>query len=188
VTLGVEITDPKVVRAFAHPARVHILSFLDRRVASLREIAEQIGAPVSQARYHVVRLEAWGLVERVRRAPRRGGLQHFYTARVRPTVSDEVWGELPVIAKRSLVDGLLRHAGAQVDAAVETGGFDRSDCHITRTPLQLDRRGWRAVSRELARTLERIEHIEKESEARLAADPGADPERAWAIMFFFERP
>jgi DNA-binding transcriptional ArsR family regulator len=188
VTEQVEITDPKVARAYAHPARIHILSLLDQRVASLREIADEIRAPLPQTRYHVRQLVSWGFVERVRRPPRRGAIQHLYTARVRPVIQDELWGKLPEIAKRPLIDGLLRHAGAEVDAAVERGGFDRAEAHLTRSALRLDARGWRAVSRELGRTLKRIEHIEQESEARLAADPEVEPELAWAIMFLFERP
>ncbi|MBV9212474.1 MAG: hypothetical protein JOZ25_02385, partial [Actinobacteria bacterium] len=39
LTVPVDITDPRIAKAYAHPLRIHILGMLDDRVASPSEIA-----------------------------------------------------------------------------------------------------------------------------------------------------
>ena len=40
MTVPVDITDPRIAKAYAHPLRIHILGMLDDRVASPSEIPE----------------------------------------------------------------------------------------------------------------------------------------------------
>ena len=94
MTVPIEITDPRLARAYAHPLRIQILALLDNRIASPREIAEELGSPLSNTAYHVRQLVGLGLVELVRRTARRGAIEHHYTARVRPTITDEGWEKL----------------------------------------------------------------------------------------------
>ena len=41
-----DITDPRLVRALAHPLRVRILAVLDEQQASPSALAERLGAPL----------------------------------------------------------------------------------------------------------------------------------------------
>ena len=70
MTIPLDITDARIVRAYAHPLRIHILGLLDNRVASPREIAAELGTPLSNTAYHVRQLVALGLVELVGRRAR----------------------------------------------------------------------------------------------------------------------
>ena len=189
MTLPIDITDPKLVKAYAHPLRIHILGVLDNRVASPSEIAAELEAPLSNTAYHVRQLVALGLVELVGRTARRGAIEHHYTAKVRPTITDEGWAELPGIVKRAVIGGGLQQATTHLVAAAEAGGFDRDDIHFSRTSGRLDREGWRAVSRELASVLERIEAIFKDSEVRASeladADADADVDTSTVLMMHF---
>src|SRR5918997_6731510 len=79
-----DISDPSVIKALTHPLRVQILHALEERTASPSELAEEIGAPLGNVSYHVRQLHALGLIKLVKRTPRRGAIEHYYTAHERP--------------------------------------------------------------------------------------------------------
>ncbi|MEA2459049.1 MAG: hypothetical protein QOC95_2021 [Thermoleophilaceae bacterium] len=97
-----DIGDTRLVKAFAHPLRVQILSTLEERVASPSDLAAELDAPLGNVSYHVRTLVDLGLVELVRRRTRRGAVEHYYQARGRAqvrsrqsvTLDDEGWSEL----------------------------------------------------------------------------------------------
>lgn len=188
MTVPIEITDPRLVRAFAHPLRADILALLHNRTASPSEIAAELGTPLSNTSYHVRQLAALGFVELVRRTARRGAIEHHYTAKVRPTITDEGWRQLPEIVRQSLMDGWLKQTMVQILAAADARGFDREDTHHTRTTGRLDAEGWKALSIELRRTLERVDAIFEESGARLADDPHAEGLETTVVLMQFEGP
>jgi DNA-binding transcriptional ArsR family regulator len=170
VSPDVNISDPKLAKAYAHPLRIHILELLDGRVASPRELADELGAPLSNTSYHVRQLVSLGLVELVGRTARRGAIEHHYTSKGRPTISDDGWARLPrIVQKTILLDGIKKAIGEMARAA-EEGGFERPDIHYTRTVGKLDPQAWMDVSRELRATLERIEQIVEDSSERDAAE------------------
>lgn len=188
MTIPLDITDPKLVRAYAHPLRIRILGLLDNRTASPSEIATELGTPLSNTSYHVRQLVALGLVELVGRTARRGAIEHHYTARVRPTITDAGWAKLPDIVKRAVVEGWLQQTIAHVVNAAQAGGFHRDDAHHSRTAGRVDDEGWSELSRELALMLERAERIVEESEARLDRDPGKRAVDVTTVLMQFERP
>ena len=184
----IDITDPRLVKAIAHPLRLRILSALSDRVASPSEIADELGTPLSNTSYHVRQLAGLGFLELVDRAARRGAIEHYYTATVRPTITDEAWARVPDILKRAMVSSGLQQGVAHIAAAAEAGGFDREDAHYSRTSGRLDHAGWRAVTSELAALLDRLDLIFAESEARLAAEPEAEGDNTTVILMQFEGP
>src|SRR2546423_10057395 len=119
VTAPIDITDLKLAKAYAHPLRIQILGLLDNRIASPSEIAAELGTPLSNTSYHVRQLVSLGLVELVGRRASRGAIEHHYTAKVRPTITDEGWAKLPEIVKRAVVDGLPQQTIAHVVAAAQ---------------------------------------------------------------------
>lgn len=185
-----DITDPRLIKALAHPLRVRILSLLEEReMASPNEMADLLGVSLGVMSYHVRRLHALGFLELVKRTPRRGAIEHHYRAKARPHVSDEGWAETPAIVKRAMVGASLEQVSGYVNAAAASGGFDTADAHLSRSVVQLDAQGWRELSAELARTLEAIDRIARESGERLerAGDDGAAEARtAGLVMMMFQ--
>lgn len=188
MTAPVDITDQKLVRAYAHPLRIQILGLLDGRVASPSDIAAELGTPLSNTSYHVRQLLALGFLRLVRRTARRGAIEHHYTASVRPTITDEAWSGLPEIVKRAIAGGLVEQSIRHAVAAVEDGGFDRAEAHHSRTAGVLDEEGWRIVAQELARTLRHVEQAFDESRKRLAERPEDHAIRATVVMMQFVGP
>ena len=188
MTTPIDITDPRLVKAYAHPLRIEILSLLDNRVASPKQIAAELETPLPNTAYHVRQLASLGLVELVRRTVRGGAVEHHYTTKVRPTIPDELWSTLPDIVKRAAMGGAVQQALSEMIRAVDQGGFAHDDAHLTRTPARLDAKGWQAVSRELHKALKRVDAIVAQTEARLENDPDAESVEAMAVMALFARP
>lgn len=186
VTVPVDITDARLIKAYAHPLRLQILSLLDNRVASPKQIAEELDTPLPNTAYHVRQLASLGLVELVRRTARGGAIEHHYTAKIRPTIPDHVWADLPEIVKHAFTSGALRQAIPRLLEAADAGGFLDERSHFSRTPARIDAKGWKAISAELLKTLTRVERIIDESEARLAKDSGHDGITANLVIAFFE--
>jgi DNA-binding transcriptional ArsR family regulator len=188
LTVPVDITDPKLAKAYAHPLRIQILTLLDDRVASPKEIAAELGTPLSNTSYHVRQLVSLGFLDLVGRTPRRGAIEHHYTARIRPTITDEGWARLPEVVKRAIAGGNVQRTISRVAAATEEGGFDRDDAHHSHTAGRLDLQGWTELTREMAAMLTRAERIVEESEARLADDPHAEALETTVVLMQFEGP
>ncbi len=68
---GVRISDPRVMRALAHPARIEIVEYLHNTgaVVTATECAGMVGLSPSATSYHLRELAKYGLVEH---APSRG--------------------------------------------------------------------------------------------------------------------
>ena len=188
MTVPADITDPRIAKAYAHPLRIHILGLLDDRVASPSEIAGELNAPLTHVSYHVRQLAGLGLIKLVRTTPRRGAVEHHYTAQIRPTITDNAWAQIPEVVKKNLVAGWVQQMGAHVAEAVRDGGFDRDNAHMTRSAYELDEKGWNAMAKELGKTFERIQKIGEESKARVKKDPSIPHWRSTCAMMLFEGP
>ncbi len=169
-----DITDPTVAKALAHPLRTRLLSALEGRTASPSELAEELDVPLGVLSYHIRRLAALGFLKLVRRVPRRGAVEHYYTAAVRPPVTDETWGATPGVVKDASIAGALGRLGSQVSAAAGTGGFNAPEARLSQAPVTLDDQGWRELATELTALSARVAEIQSDSLRRIA-EPAARP-------------
>jgi DNA-binding transcriptional ArsR family regulator len=166
--------DPRTVKALSHPLRHRILSRLNEKVASPKELAEEFGEPLNRLSYHVRTLEELECIELVSTTPRRGAVEHHYRALVRPFFSDDDWIALPASSRRSIIDQHLRRISRDVAAAAGADGFSREDVHVSWTPLDLDEQGMNDLDLLLGATLEQALQIHADSTARRIAE-GAGP-------------
>ncbi len=185
-----DINDPRLIKALAHPLRVRILSILETRdMASPNEMADELGVSLGVMSYHVRRLHALGFLELVKRTPRRGAIEHHYRAKARPHVTDEGWAETPSIVKRAMVGASLQQITGFINAAASQGGFDRGDAHLSRTVVALDEEGWKELTGELARLMERVDALQDEALERVKAagqDSDAALRRSAAVLMLFD--
>jgi DNA-binding transcriptional ArsR family regulator len=183
-----DLVDPRLAKALSHPMRTRILAILNERVASPNEISEMIEERLPNVSYHVRALQDLGCVELVSTAQRRGAIEHYYRAVVRPFFTDRDWKKLPQSGRQAVSDVALQMIWEDVSAAIKEGTFEaRPDRHLSRSVLELDETGWKELTDLLARALEETEEIQARSAKRgKAGDGKAVPVRV--VLMHFESP
>ena len=165
--------DSRLAKALAHPLRVQLLAGLNEGVASPNELAKRLGEPLTNVSYHVRMLHDLGCIELVDTEPRRGALEHYYRAVVRPFFGERDWKKLPKNARGSISDAVLQLVWEDASEAIKSGQFDeRDDRHLSRTVLALDDQGWEELQELLADTLDRAMDIQAESASRASKSDG----------------
>ncbi len=158
-----------VAKAFAHPLRVQILIILNERVASPNLLAQQLDQSLNLVAYHVRVLEKYDCIELVDTKQRRGATEHFYRATRRQFLSDSEWSKMPESLRPGLAGAVLKTVFEDLEAAVRTGSLDEiDDVHLSRTPMVVDKRGWKEIGELLGETLDRVLEIQAESSERIS--------------------
>jgi DNA-binding transcriptional ArsR family regulator len=159
--------DSRLAKALAHPLRVQLLAALNEGVASPNELAKKLDEPLTNVSYHVRMLHDLGCIELVETEPRRGALEHYYRAVVRPFFGDRDWKRLPRNARGSISDAVLQLVWEDAAEAIKGGLFDeREDRHLSRSVLSVDERGWDDLHDLLSQTLDRAMQIQADSASR----------------------
>jgi DNA-binding transcriptional ArsR family regulator len=179
------LVDPRLAKALSHPMRGRILSILNERVASPNEIAELIDERLPNVSYHVRALQSLGCIELVSTAQRRGAIEHYYRALVRPLFSDRDWKRLPPSTRQAISDVGLQLIWSDTSDAMTSGTFEsRADRHLSRTPLVLDEQGWSEVNALLQDTHHRVEDIAGKSAKRIAKSKEEEIPTRLVMMHF----
>jgi DNA-binding transcriptional ArsR family regulator len=182
------LVDPRLAKALSHPMRTRILAILNERVASPNEISEMIDERLPNVSYHVRALLDLGCIELVSTAQRRGAIEHYYRAVVRPFFTDRDWKKLPQSGRQAVSDVALQMIWEDVSAAIKGGTFEaRPDRHLSRSVLELDETGWKELTELLGRVLEETEQIETSSAERIKAGDGK-PVPVRVVLMHFESP
>ena len=165
--------DSRLAKALAHPLRVQLLAALNEGVASPNELAKKLDEPLTNVSYHVRMLHDLGTIELVETEPRRGALEHYYRAIVRPFFADREWKRLPKNARGSISDAVLQLVWEDVSEAIKSGLFDeREDRHLSRTVLAVDDEGWEELNELLVDVIDRAMQIQADSAARASNGDG----------------
>jgi DNA-binding transcriptional ArsR family regulator len=165
---SLDLVDPRIAKALSHPMRARILVILNERVASPNEIAELIDERLPNVSYHVRALLDLGCIELVDTAQRRGAIEHYYKAIIRPFFTDNDWKRIPRSGRQAISDTALQVIWEDVSQAVKAGTFDaRPDRYLTHSPMVLDEEGWSELHRVMSEALSEVEKIESQSARRL---------------------
>jgi DNA-binding transcriptional ArsR family regulator len=167
-----------LARAVGHPMRVRIVDALEDGPCTLVTLATRVGGDRKAVASHARLLVQAGLVHSTR-----VGRTTTYELVEQPAFSDDEYEALPLAAREAAVAAALANAHTAAASALETGGFDRPDVHVSRTPLQLTEGQWHTLSGAFADLLGRIEATrvagaEEEDQATV---------RANAVLMLFER-
>lgn len=182
--------DRLLVKALAHPVRAEALTILNARVASPKEIADELEVQVGHASYHVKTLRDLGCIELVKTAQRRGATEHYYRGVAQSYLDDSFWAKLSNAVRNSISLAALRVLIGAARDSVSAGIFDRrTDRHASVVTYNLDERGWEEGTAVLAEALDRLMEIGAQSEGRIA-EGEADGEsiRATFGILGFESP
>jgi hypothetical protein len=165
--------------------RARILAILNERVASPNEIAEMIDERLPNVSYHVRPCWTSAASNSSTPAQRRGAIEHYYRAVVRPFFTESDWKRIPKSGRQAISDTLLHGIWDDVSGAIEAGAFDsRTDRHLAHTPMLLDEQGWSELARVMTRTLGEVEKIQSQSARRLKKSEDAGVPTSVVLMQF----
>lgn len=167
--------DPRLIKALGHPIREHALAVFNERIASAREIGEEIDLDVPAFYTHIQELKEMGCIERVETRRRRGAKEHFFQAKATALFDERAWLRLPASLRSDVCVGFLQSILNDVVRAAKAGTFaNRSKKHVSWTPGLFDVRGWHEVLALIDETLSRLMAIQGESARRMArtGEPG----------------
>lgn len=177
--------DRRLIEALGHPVREHVLAVLNERIASAREIGEEIGADVSSFYHHVEELEKLGCIERVKTKRRRGAKEHFFRAKRTVFFDEEAWRQVPATMRTDLATRFIQSIIDDAVSALESGTLTRrGDEHLSWTPGDFDEVGWVEATELMAQTLERLTAIRRKSADRLARGGGQQVSGTVGILAF----
>jgi DNA-binding transcriptional ArsR family regulator len=185
VSLLPSATDPRVLKAFAHPLRFRVLDLLERHTASPSDLAVDLGERVDLLAYHIRQLALAGLVSMVRVEAKRGALEHYYAATGAPTMSDSEWGSVPDLVRKVVLASALKRVGPELDAA--GAGFGREGAMCVELPLKLDDEDWATVGRAMLGTLARLEGLGRDGDLPRIGAETTPRVSAVAVMMLLRR-
>ncbi|GGO70595.1 ArsR/SmtB family transcription factor [Nonomuraea cavernae] len=165
------LSDPKAMRALAHPARLAILNKLNAGgSATATEVAEIAGITPSAASYHLRMLAKYGFVED---APARGdGRERLWKSTDKPLVIGMLSDDQPEVreAKGLLIQAVRREAEEEVRRVL--AGHDREPKEW-RDVIRFNRTLLRVDATEMAWLNEQIEKLLQPYVARHRSEEAA---------------
>ena len=177
---AVQTLNMNLIKALAHPFRVHALHILNQRAASPAQLAVEIGTTTGKMAYHVRELEKFGCVELVGTAPSRGATEHFYRALEQAAFSDAEWAQIPLSIRRDIAAMELRATGKLLSDSLASGAFEgRVNRHQSLFEEQVDEQAWDESMRLLSETTEGLVEIFSASRERRAG--GEEPGISMAV-------
>lgn len=178
----------RLAMVIGHPIRIHALRILNERVASPSELAKELGMDLSQVSYHIKELRGQNCIELVKTEPRRGAVEHYYRAIEPPRVGELELSQLSGAKRQEISIAVLQAVIAATAGSLQAGLFDaRGDRHLSWEPMRLDEKGWKELTKALAKARKEVEGIKAASAKRL----GAGDEQgiaAMVAMMGFETP
>jgi DNA-binding transcriptional ArsR family regulator len=180
------LIDPRLLKALAHPTRVHILDILGEGPSSpVRMMRRMENISLNLVSHHVKVLRDLGCIELIGTVSKRGAREHMYRARERQFFSAEEWEAIEPMSRQPITSVLLRLISEDAGRSLAEGKFDElPDNHLSRVPVELDGEGWSEVVASLARTLDEVLEAHARSAER-AYESGEELMVARVVMMQF---
>lgn len=160
----------RLAMVIGHPIRIDALRILNERVASPSELAKELGMDLSQVSYHIKELRGQNCIELVKTEPRRGAVEHYYRAIEPQRVDERELSQLSEAKRQEISVAALQAVIAATGGSLQAGLFDaRSDRHLSWEQMQLDEKGWRELTKALAKARKEVEGVKAASAKRLSA-------------------
>jgi DNA-binding transcriptional ArsR family regulator len=168
-----EAIDQNLVKALGHPIRVRILEALQGRSASPVALSKALEESLGVVSYHTNALVDCGCIEQTRTRPRRGTIEHFFTAIPRSFIGAQDWRRAPLSIRGGITEAALRTFLERAGAALDAGTIDaREDTMFSWLPMQVDERGWGEMTEVLDAALRALQKVHARSRERLGGKDG----------------
>ena len=165
---GPAVLDQRLAKALAHPTRVHILSILNEGPSSPSKIAKRLNnVSLNLTSHHIKVLRELGCVELVKEVTHGGRTEHVYRATKRQHFTPEEWEKVEPHDRPPITVSILRLISEDVGKSLASGKFDElPDNHLSRSPLDVDKEGWKEIVSILNRALDEVLEVNVRSTER----------------------
>lgn len=140
------LIDQNLLKALGNPLRVQIFAILLDRIASPKEIADELYEHLPSVSYHVGVLVKCGVIVEDHTIPRRGAVEHFYRTTQPVLIPPAAWDNVPPAMRRAVSMCILKEFFDDASASLGAGIFDEVG-DLSWTPLVLDKRGVEEVGK-----------------------------------------
>lgn len=149
------LIDQRLLKALSHPTRQFILHVLSEGPSSPVRIQRRMdNVSLNLVSHHIKVLRELGCVELVDTVQKRGATEHIYRATSRMMFDSDEWSRLDSKDRVPLTADILRMVSQDTTRSMVEGKMDeRTDNHISRSPIELDEEGWSEVVDTLQRAL-----------------------------------
>jgi hypothetical protein len=108
--------------------------------------------------YHVEQLVKFGCIELIRKEKKpNGSTEHVYRTVKRQFLDAEQWEAVDSNLRQPVTATILQMVSDETSRSLSEGKFDQlPDNHLSRSPIELDRAGWREVVGVLGLALEGV--------------------------------
>jgi DNA-binding transcriptional ArsR family regulator len=169
--------------ALSKKERVEIFAIFCERIASPKEISEELNEGLSQVSYHVIVLRECGLIAEDHKVPRRGAVEHFYRALTPTLIPPKAWDHLPPAMRKGMSARILQHFFDDALTSMEAGTFDKSPGELSWSPLILDALGVKEFGQLARDFLESVMKLQANANRRLLTENGKAAEATSATIF-----
>lgn len=185
-----QLVDQRLLKALSHPTRILILDILSEGNNSPTGIQRRIGdVSLNLLTHHIKVLRDLGCIKLVEKVPKRGATEHIYEVSERQFLTVKEWEAVDSKHRRPITSTIMRTISEDTGIAFADGRFDeRTDNHLSRSPLELDEKGWSEVVSALAKALDKVLEADEKSKKR-AEEAGTEddlfPARVVIMQFPF---
>jgi len=96
--------------------------------------------------YHIKELVKFGCIELIRKETRNGATEHVYRTVQRPFFDADQWEAVDPNLRQPITATILQMVSDETGRSLAEGRFDeRTDNHLSRSPVELDEEGWKEV-------------------------------------------
>ncbi len=174
-----------------NPLRTKVFIAISERPASAKELETALDEPAKAISRTIESLRNAGVAELVEEktgAGRRGGVERFYRANMRPYFTVEEWDALSLAERRPITLRILQLIMLDAATGLDSDLFDSDPTrHLSRTLLPVDEKGFEDLNSLMADSLEGVLRIQDECRKRLELS-GESGFFASAALLSFRRP
>jgi hypothetical protein len=169
------LIDERVLKAQSHPIRAHILNILSEGPSSPAKMHRRMdNVSLNLVCHHVKVLKDVGLIELVDIRHHGGRREHIYRALQRQYLTLEEWLAVDPKVRNPITTTILSQISEDTTRSIAEGKFaELEDNHLSRSPIELDREGWKEVIDLLETALEGVleAHARSAERSRESGEP-----------------
>jgi len=177
-----KLVDDRLAVALSHETRETALALCSIRPTSTKEIADALEVSVSNAWYHVEKLQELGCIKEVSSRQRRGARERFFEATCEFFYDSEAWDALPLEDRIAVSMRVVRLIAGDVDKAIRAKTIASTDRHLSRTTIDLDPQGNQEAYEVLATAMEGLVAVRENCVARKDKTGGKTTRTSFVVM------